>query len=196
LADDSNERPPYTNSVLYTADDAEQISFAATFEADPEPAGAATPVPDSTSSPDTLVIPAAPPIPPLRQPHIAIPIASGAAAGFVLGVGLGYLGALIADQTSESSDDLAAIGGAALGFSIGEPLGVALGTHWGNESLGSFGSDLAISFAGFFVGGGIAAALEVPGVVLGAALQLGATTWIERRTAQKKYEKRMGTASP
>jgi hypothetical protein len=198
----AGDRPPYMDSVLYEGvSSASGTSFLAAADSAVDGAAAAAAsaaVADSatTSTPDTLVTPQLAPLPPLRQPHIAIPLTYGVLGGVALGFTAAYAGALIADQGSESSDDLSALGGAIAGFYIGEPLGVALGTHIGNGSQGSFAGDLAISFLTGIVGTAIAVGLQAPGVVIGAGLQLTATALIERRTARDNYERSARARQP
>ena len=184
------------DSVLYSEDESAIIAFAQVDLPGTLPDSPSVAVSDSTSSvPDTLQLPTPTPIPPLRQPFIAIPIVSGAVGGFAIGYGAAIAGALIADQ-ADDGEDLDALGGALIGITIGEPLGVALGTHIGNGSRGSFGTVFAMSFLSGLAGAYAAAALEgAGGVVIGSAIQLGITTWAERRSALVKYDKRVAASA-
>lgn len=106
----------------------------------------------------------------------------GGAAGFFAG---GYIGAWIADETADPGQDLAAVGGFALGGMAGEVLGLALGVHRADRGEGSLWSDLfASALSGAAIVGG-AALIDADGapawtlVGLGVTVQVGVTVGTE-----------------
>ncbi|HSR42604.1 MAG TPA: hypothetical protein VLL48_10540 [Longimicrobiales bacterium] len=118
-----------------------------------------------------------------RSPSIlALGGVLGGAAGFFAG---GFLGAWIADETADPGQDLAAVGGFALGGAAGEVLGVALGVHRADRGQGSFLSDLlASTLSGALIVGG-AALIDVDGAPawtlagVGVTVQVGVTVATE-----------------
>ncbi|NIP60386.1 MAG: hypothetical protein GWM92_18580 [Gemmatimonadetes bacterium] len=109
----------------------------------------------------------------------------GGAAGFFAG---GYLGAWIADETADPGQDLAAVGGFALGGAAGEVLGLALGVHRADRGEGSFWSDLFASALSGAAIVGSAALIDLDGAPawtlagLGVAVQIGFTVGTEIRS--------------
>lgn len=108
----------------------------------------------------------------------------GGAGGFF---GLGFLGAWAADETSGPGEDLAAVGGFALGGLVGEVLGVAGGVHLAAGRRGSFWTDLGASALGAAATLGTLALLDGDGPSMwavagaGVALQVGLTVRAELR---------------
>lgn len=106
----------------------------------------------------------------------------GGAAGFF---GLGLLGAWIADESADPGEDLAAVGGFALGGLTGEVLGVAAGVHMADGGRGSFWADLGASALTGAAALAVLAVADTDGAAAwslagaGAALQVGLTVHTE-----------------
>jgi len=126
------------------------------------------------------------------QPDQAEPSAAGAVFGGILGgvvgggVGVGLAVALASESGCYEADCL----GYLLVPLLLEPVGMALGTHLGNQRRGSFSLDVLLSFLTLGVGFGIDANSDSgaggPGLALVAVLQLTAVVITERATGRRR----------
>jgi len=109
----------------------------------------------------------------------------GAVVGGLLGgvVG-GFAGAAIGAAGCQSSGylDFSCLGRGAMGFLVGEIIGVATGAHLGNGRRGNWARDLAASLVLAVGGLGVASIDGSPGpFLLAAAIQVGGTVAVELR---------------
>ena len=114
--------------------------------------------------------------------------AGGIAGGLLGGALAGAIGAAIAlEQSRRCEGDLCGLGYGLLGFAIGEPIGLAVGTHIGAKGHGNVLLSSFASFGLLIVGGALTAGvssvappLGVVGVIAVPAVQISAALAIER----------------
>jgi hypothetical protein len=143
-------------------------------------------------------VPVTPSRPLERQPSVVWPLLGGAVGcvgGTYGGAILGYL--ILGEDDGEfggPGDVIGVLGGAAVGNALLTPLGV----HLGNARKGSYSIDLLTAVLSGALGLGVSSLADhaFPGVLAGAAMQVAAVTYVERRVGADRIASRQSTGSP
>ncbi len=151
--------------------------------------------PDSAGV-DTLVRQALHP-PEVQELHLQPPLVQPIVVGALATIAGAYAGAQIGDLiegNSGSSSEYLPVG-AAIGFLVGETIGLPLGVHFGNARRGNFAGDLGISLLGHLGAIGLAGLTgSLVGYAIGVAGQLAITVATERHVGGRKARERAARA--
>jgi hypothetical protein len=117
-------------------------------------------------------------------------VAGGVLGGALGGLSVGFAGAMIGGNSCGdvgNPDSCRGIQGLLIGIAVGESIGVPLGTHLAGRRRGRLAPALLASAAIGAVTAGVIAANVEGGhalILVAPAAQIGASAWIERRTAR------------